>query len=55
MAGVSSGLADIGDQPGPGSLAGFDFEEQLLVYLEAARAPNTLKAYRSDWAEFEAW
>ncbi|HEV7469977.1 MAG TPA: site-specific integrase [Pseudonocardia sp.] len=25
------------------------------AYVEAARAPNTLRGYRSDWAEFTAW
>lgn len=25
------------------------------AYIEAARAPNTLRGYRSDWAEFTAW
>lgn len=25
------------------------------AYVEAARAPNTLRGYRSDWAEFTGW
>jgi site-specific recombinase XerD len=25
------------------------------AYVEAARAPNTLRGYRSDWTEFTAW
>jgi hypothetical protein len=25
------------------------------AYVEAARAPNTLRGYRSDWREFTAW
>ncbi len=37
------------------SLEGVDVDGQLQAYLRAARAPNTLKAYRSDWAEFTSW
>jgi site-specific recombinase XerD len=29
--------------------------EDEAGYVEAARAPNTLRGYRSDWAEFTAW
>ncbi|MEK6439195.1 site-specific integrase [Pseudonocardia sp. T1-2H] len=29
--------------------------EDEAAYVEAARAPNTLRGYRSDWAEFTAW
>jgi len=48
---VSSQLTQADDGP----LQGWDADEQLKRYLMAARAPNTLKAYRSDWAEFDAW
>ncbi len=51
MTGVSSQLVPTDEGP----LQGWDVDEQLRGYLAAARAPNTLKAYRSDWAEFEAW
>ena len=51
------------DRPGPvaatpgvgAPLDGPGVDEQLQAYLRAARAPNTLKAYRSDWSEFTAW
>lgn len=29
--------------------------EDEASYVEAARAPNTLRGYRSDWSEFTAW
>ena len=29
--------------------------EDEAAYVEAARAPNTLRGYRSDWAEFTTW
>jgi len=29
--------------------------EQARQYVEGAKAPNTLRAYRSDWAHFTAW
>lgn len=29
--------------------------EDEAGYVEAARAPNTLRGYRSDWSEFTAW
>jgi site-specific recombinase XerD len=29
--------------------------EDEAAYVAAARAPNTLRGYRSDWAEFTAW
>jgi site-specific recombinase XerC len=29
--------------------------EDEAGYVEAARAPNTLRGYRSDWAEFSSW
>ncbi len=29
--------------------------EDEAGYIEAARAPNTLRGYRSDWSEFTAW
>ena len=29
--------------------------EDEAGYVEAARAPNTLRGYRSDWREFSAW
>lgn len=51
VTGVSSQLVPTDEGP----LQGWDVDEQLKGYLAAARAPNTLKAYRSDWAEFEAW
>lgn len=53
--GVSNELATAEDAAGPGPLEVFDADEQLLTYLRAARAQNTLDAYRRDWGEFEAW
>ncbi len=29
--------------------------EDEAAYVEAARAPNTLRGYRSDWAAFSTW
>lgn len=29
--------------------------EDEAGYVEAARAANTLRGYRSDWAEFTGW
>jgi integrase len=40
-------------QPSPSDLSEFGPEE--LAYVEAARAPSTLKGYRSDFAEWSAW
>ena len=36
-----------------GSLAAY--EDQARTFLRAAKANNTLRAYRSDWADFAAW
>ncbi|MEJ7765462.1 MAG: site-specific integrase [Acidimicrobiales bacterium] len=52
---MSSELAEAVDDAGGAALEGFEVDEQLQAYLRAARAPNTLAAYRSDWGEFEAW
>jgi site-specific recombinase XerD len=32
-----------------------DYEPQARAFLRAAKAPNTLRAYRADWNHFEAW
>ena len=32
-----------------------DLDERLRGYLAASMAPNTQRAYRSDWRHFEAW
>ena len=47
--------SELAEPEEPGSADGFVEDEQLQAYLRAARAPNTLKAYRSDWGEFAAW
>ena len=36
-------------------LAGVPLSEDEAGYVEAARAANTLRGYRSDWAEFTGW
>src|SRR5439155_24400918 len=39
-----------------GTLVAFaELKEQVRAYLDAARAPNTHRAYRADWAAFTAW
>jgi len=41
---------------GPTSLAAEDLvTDEERRYITAARAPNTLRGYRSDWTEFTAW
>jgi site-specific recombinase XerD len=35
--------------------AGLPLGEDEAAYVAAARAPNTLRGYRSDWAEFTTW
>lgn len=35
--------------------AALPLSEEEASYVAAARAPNTLRGYRSDWAEFTAW
>ncbi|MBA2324344.1 MAG: site-specific integrase [Pseudonocardiales bacterium] len=35
--------------------AGLPLSEDEAAYVEAARAPNTLRGYRSDWTEFTTW
>jgi site-specific recombinase XerD len=35
--------------------AGLPLTDDEAGYVEAARAPNTLRGYRSDWSEFTAW
>ena len=37
------------------ALAPLDLDRQARLFLAAAKAPNTLRAYRSDWAHFESW
>lgn len=53
-----------GDAPHPPARTGPDALEvppglplsaDETAYVEAARAPNTLRGYRSDWADFTAW
>jgi len=44
------------DDHGEGqALALAELDERVHAYTEAAHAPNTKRAYRSDWAAFEAW
>ncbi len=48
----------IPDGAGPDALdlaAGLPLSEDEAAYVAAARAPNTLRGYRSDWAEFTSW
>ena len=45
-AGHAGELTRAGDRPLSAAEAG---------YVEAARAANTLRGYRSDWREFSAW
>src|SRR3954452_9925731 len=40
---------------GVGALACAELDERVHAYTEAAHAENTRRAYRSDWAAFEAW
>src|SRR3978361_1190303 len=35
--------------------ADFPLSEEESGYVAAARAPNTLRGYRGDWAEFSTW
>ncbi len=35
--------------------AALPLTEDEAAYVAAARAPNTLRGYRSDWAEFSSW
>lgn len=35
--------------------AGLTLDEKAHDYISKAKAPNTLKAYRSDWADFVTW
>jgi hypothetical protein len=35
--------------------ADLSLSEDEAGYVAAARAPNTLRGYRSDWAEFTTW
>lgn len=39
----------------PGSLHLGDLVQRAESFVRAAKAPATLKAYRSDWRDFEAW
>lgn len=32
-----------------------DFAPKVQAYVQASRAPNTLRGYRSDWAHFTEW
>ena len=46
--------------PGAGVLLGLDpgadgFSEEEASYARASKAPATVAAYRSDWAEFDEW
>ncbi|SHN89078.1 hypothetical protein SAMN05660350_05073, partial [Geodermatophilus obscurus] len=45
--------------PGAGDavtlLQGIPLSPEEAAYVEAARAANTLRGYRFDWAEFTAW
>ncbi|MBD2760900.1 hypothetical protein IEE94_15500 [Yimella sp. cx-573] len=36
-------------------LDGVPLSEAEAEYVEAARAANTLRGYRSDWSEFTTW
>ncbi len=36
-------------------LDGVPLPPEEAAYVEAARAANTLRGYRSDWLEFTAW
>ncbi len=51
--GPEEGLAAVGD---PVALARLEqLAEQAGRYVDAAKAEATMRAYRSDWAEFSAW
>jgi hypothetical protein len=41
--------------PSADALAVFDVTESARVYLDAAVAPTTRRAYESDWRLFSAW
>ena len=43
--------------PGHGPLSGAlaVTTERVRSYADAAKAPNTLRAYRADWRDFAAW
>jgi len=59
------GVVALGPPAGAGGLAGelpehlraelADLAQAMDAYAAAAQAPNTTRAYRSDWAQFEAW
>jgi hypothetical protein len=40
--------------PSPAPLA-LALEDQASAYVQAAKAPATLRAYHTDWAHFRAW
>jgi hypothetical protein len=45
-----------GSIPGPlGATPELPLSQEESAYVTAARAPNTLRGYRSDWAEFSSW
>jgi site-specific recombinase XerD len=48
-------VADWTDQPLPVRSGDDALSADERRYIGAARAPNTLRGYRSDWAEFTAW
>lgn len=43
----------VGQERGCGVSRGLD--AKVREYVEASRARNTVRAYRADWADFEAW
>ena len=51
--GGSGGIVPVAPTTPPGTLA--ELERQAERYFRSARAPNTVKAYRQDLADFEAW
>lgn len=55
---MSDYLSELPVDPSPGSALSVQMTElahRAEAFVRAAKAPSTLRAYRSDWVHFEAW
>src|SRR6266851_932590 len=43
------------ERPQQTGLTLLKFADRARAYVREAKAPNTRRAYRSDWRDFEAW